>query len=94
MELEVESDLSDSSPPVKRRARASTANLNRGNDDDEIVILSDSDDGDDSERERERARRVVGNHVMGGSKAWSREDGFGRATAPAFTGRGLSLIHI
>ena len=90
VELEVESDLSDSSPPAKRRARASTANLNRGNDDDEIVILSDSDDGDDSERERERARRVVGNHVMGGSKAWSREDGFGRATAPAFTGRGTT----
>ena len=90
VELEVESDLSDSSPPAKRRARASTANLNRRNDDDEIVILSDSDDGDDSERERERARRVVGNHVMGGSKAWSREDGFGRATAPAFTGRGTT----
>ena len=88
VELEVESDLSDSSPPAKRRARLETEN--RNNDDDEIVILSDSDDGEDSERERERARRVVGNHVMGGSKAWSREDGFGRATAPAFTGRGTT----
>ena len=37
-----------------------------------------------------RNQRVAGRDVLGGSVAWTRENGYGKSTAPAFVGRGTS----
>ena len=79
VELESESDLSP--PRTRRRSNAAATSQS-------VVILSDSDE--DSERERELAKRVAGRDVLGGSVAWTRENGYGKSTAPAFVGRGTS----